>query len=106
MKSPRAFETFWRDVATRFRVDPDRVIVNGLSQTGFWSWYLARTNPRRFAAILPMSAVTWQVDAYASNFLALPIGVLHGSDDPTCPCRSRARRSHCSSDSAPNACAT
>jgi hypothetical protein len=32
-----------------------------------------------------MSAVTWQVDAYASNFLALPIGVLHGSDDPTCP---------------------
>jgi predicted esterase len=79
-----AFDAFFRDVASRFAIDCDRVIANGLSQTGFWSWYLVRANPRRFSAILPMSAVTWEVDAYASNFLGVPIGVLHGSEDPIC----------------------
>ena len=32
-----------------------------------------------------MSAVTWQVDPYAVNFMNLPMFVLHGEQDKTCP---------------------
>ena len=36
------FDAFFRDLFSRFHVDPDRVYVIGLSQTGFWAWILGR----------------------------------------------------------------
>jgi len=80
----RVFGDFFRDVASRFHVDLDRVYVSGLSQTGFWSWYLGRARADRLAGIAPMSAVTWQVDQYLENFSNLPAYVLHGAADLTC----------------------
>lgn len=79
-----AFEAFWRDLASRFAILPDRLYVAGLSQTGFWSWYLGRVSPDRYAGIAPMSAVTWQVDAYLENYANLPVYVLHGEADEVC----------------------
>ncbi|MEO6708764.1 MAG: prolyl oligopeptidase family serine peptidase [Planctomycetota bacterium] len=79
------FQLFWRDLASRFCIDPDRLYVTGLSQTGFWSWYLARASAGRYAGIAPMSSVTWQVDPYTPNFTNLPIFVLHGEKDTVCP---------------------
>jgi predicted esterase len=81
----RIFEALWRDLATRYAIDPDRLYVSGLSQTGFWSWYLGRARPDRYAGIAPMSAVTWQVNKYAANFSTLGVFVLHGADDKVCP---------------------
>lgn len=79
------FQDFFRALAARFAVDPDRIVVTGISQTGYWSWYLGRFRADRFAALQPMSAISRvPVDAYASNFLALPVQVLHGDADPTC----------------------
>ncbi|HTF86950.1 MAG TPA: hypothetical protein VK843_00980 [Planctomycetota bacterium] len=79
------FQLFWRDLASRFCIDPDRLYVSGLSQTGFWSWYLGRASGHRYAGIAPMSSVTWQVDPYTVNFTNLPIFVLHGEKDAICP---------------------
>jgi poly(3-hydroxybutyrate) depolymerase len=79
------FDAFLRDVTTRFAVDLDRVHVTGLSQTGFWAWYLGRARADRFAGIAPMSAVTWQVDGALANLRSLPVYVLHGAKDPICP---------------------
>jgi len=81
----RIFQAFFRDLGSRFHIDPDRIYVTGLSQTGFWTWYLGRARADRFAGIAPMSAVTWQVNSYASNFINLPVYVLHGSQDSVCP---------------------
>jgi len=81
----RVFAAFRRDVVTRFAVDLERVYVAGLSQTGFWAWYLGRELGDRLAGIAPMSAVTWEVERALENFLHLPVFVLHGADDPTCP---------------------
>ncbi|MCK6447636.1 MAG: hypothetical protein L6Q99_14685 [Planctomycetes bacterium] len=80
----KAFAAFLRDVSSRFAVDPDRVYVAGLSQTGFWSWYLGRALSDRVAGLAPLSAVTWQVNAYVENFTHVPIYVLHGEKDPIC----------------------
>lgn len=79
-----AFEAFWRDLSSRFAILPDRLYVAGLSQTGFWSWYLGRVSPDRYAGLAPMSSVTWQVDAYLENYANLPVYVLHGDADEVC----------------------
>ncbi|HEX5138371.1 MAG TPA: hypothetical protein VFY93_15450 [Planctomycetota bacterium] len=80
----RLFQQVFRDLATRYHFDPDRVYVTGLSQTGFWTWELGCLRADRYAGIAPMSAVTWQVTGYDANLLALPVYVLHGAKDRTC----------------------
>ena len=74
-----------RDAAMRFPIDPDRVYVQGISQTGYWTWWLGQTAPERWAAIAPVGAVTWHVRRLAPNLRLVPTYVLHGTADPTCP---------------------
>jgi predicted esterase len=81
----RVFAAFRRDVVTRFAVDLDRIVVAGLSQTGFWSWYLGRELADRLAGIVPMGAVTWGVEPALENLSTLRTFVLHGANDPVCP---------------------
>ena len=78
------FDDFFRDLASRYAIDPDRVYAAGISQTGFWSWYLGRARPDRFAGLAPISAVTWQVDKYLDCYANLPVYVVHGENDPIC----------------------
>ncbi len=80
-----AFDACFRDLASRFAVDLDRVWVTGLSQTGFWAWQLGLTRPDRFAGIAPMGAVTWSTSRYLDNLTNLAIYVLHGDGDTVCP---------------------
>jgi dienelactone hydrolase len=82
---PPIFEACLRDLATRWHVDPDRMLVSGLSQTGFWAWELGAARPDRWLGIAPMSAVTWHVARRLDNLLTTRMWVLHGSEDPTCP---------------------
>jgi predicted esterase len=81
----RIFQMMFRDLATRYHFDPDRVYVAGLSQTGFWAWTLGCYRADRFAGTAPMGAVTWEVKGREANLLALPVYVLHGAKDPICP---------------------
>ena len=79
------FEACLRDLATRWPVDPDRLIVAGLSQTGFWAWELGAAHPGRWLGIAPMSAVTWQVRKRLDALRTTPVWVAHGDADRTCP---------------------
>lgn len=79
------FDACFKDLASRYAIDLDRVWVTGLSQTGFWSWQLGLTRPDRFAGIAPMGAVTWSTKEYLPNLAQLAIWVLHGDADKTCP---------------------
>lgn len=79
------FDAFFRDLTSRFAVDLDRVMVAGLSQTGFWAWELGHQRADRFAGIAPMSAVSVQQARYLENFLGLSVFVLHGDVDGVCP---------------------
>lgn len=74
-----------RDACLRYPIDPDRVYVQGISQTGFWAWWLAQHAPDRWAAVAPVGAVTFHVRQLVPNVLNVPLYVLHGTADPTCP---------------------
>ena len=62
-----------------YDVDPDRVILTGLSMggTGTWLWSLA--NPQRFAAIVPVcgTGVTW----FGGQLANTPVWACHGEAD-------------------------
>lgn len=81
----RVFDAFFHDAAGRFAIDPERVVVAGLSQTGYWAWYLGQTRADRLCGIVPMSAVTWQTNGYHPNLANLAMYVLHGDKDVVCP---------------------
>ena len=46
-------------VAAKYRIDPDRVYVTGMSMGGMGTWSLAASRPGRFAAIVPI----WRASA-------------------------------------------
>jgi pimeloyl-ACP methyl ester carboxylesterase len=82
------FETFFKDVTTRFRVDFDRVYLTGPSLGGAGTWYLAARYPERFAAIAPMSGFTSHlsfIDAHIDRLIDMPIWAFHGKLDEVVP---------------------
>jgi predicted peptidase len=71
------------DIASKYRVDKDRVYLTGLSMGGFGTWSLAAAHPERFAAIVPICGGGNPSDA--ARLKDLPIWVFHGAKDPTVP---------------------
>lgn len=69
------------DVSAEFRVDPDRIIVTGLSMGGYGTWGLTASNPSRFAAGVPMSG-GGDTNA-AGSVAALPYWFFHAVNDGT-----------------------
>jgi len=70
-------------------VDPDRILLTGLSMGGYGTWDLAARFPDRFAAILPICG--GGDGATAPRLTTLPIWAFHGTDDRVVPVtRTRA----------------
>lgn len=70
-------------VLTRFRADPQRVVVTGLSMGGFGSWTLTARYPSRFAAAVPICGGGDPDDA--PQLKSLPVWVFHGAKDTGVP---------------------
>ena len=86
----------YRDLATtlelveyisgKLKVDPNRIIIEGISNGGVGAWYAAYRHPDLFAAVIPMSA---QGDpAMAPTIAHLPIWVFQGQNDTNPPPRA------------------
>ncbi|MCL4509393.1 MAG: prolyl oligopeptidase family serine peptidase [Chloroflexi bacterium] len=71
------------EVQQHHRVDPDRIMVTGLSMGGFGTWQLAATFPRRFAALVPICGGGEPVSV--RRFAHVPVWVFHGAKDPVVP---------------------
>lgn len=81
----------WWDVATlvalldeieaEHNVDPDRIVVTGLSMGGFGSWALAAEQPDRFAAIAPVCGGYMGDLEDLDELNDLPIWATHGDMD-------------------------
>jgi predicted esterase len=71
------------DVSAKYRVDPDRICVTGLSMGGFGAWALALVEPDRFAALAPICGGGDPLDA--ARLRKLPIWAFHGGKDDTVP---------------------
>ena len=90
--SPRCPDEWWSapvlgqlldDISAKYRVDPDRIIVTGLSMGGFGTWELAEKFPDRFAAIAPVCGGGNPTEA--AKLSKLPIWTFHGLLDTTVP---------------------
>ncbi|WP_337176515.1 family 16 glycoside hydrolase [Paludisphaera sp.] len=68
------------DEATKeFNVDPDRVVLTGLSMGGMGTWSIAAANPERFAALVPICGPGRADDA--EKLKNLPIRAFVGDAD-------------------------
>ncbi len=71
------------DLKRRYKVDPDRIYVTGLSMGGFGSWRLAAYAPNRLAAIAPICGGGEK--HWCKLFPHLPVWAFHGAKDPGVP---------------------
>jgi predicted peptidase len=92
------------DVLARYRVDPDRVYVTGLSMGGYGVWSLALRHADRFAAVAPISGGANWLDAldaqdgtapHAAALRQLGIWIFHGAKDDVVPVSEATRLADC-----------
>jgi predicted peptidase len=71
------------DLASKYKVDADRVYVTGLSMGGFGTWRLAMYAPNRLAAIAPICGGG---ETYWSKKISgIPVWAFHGAKDDGVP---------------------
>ena len=75
-----------------FSIDPDRVILAGLSFGGRGVWEIAANHPARFAALVPVCGPS-ALDR-AARLTTLPIWAFHNKGDPFVPVRSSQQMVH------------
>jgi predicted peptidase len=79
------------DILAKYRADPDRVYLTGLSMGGGGTWNLAAAHPERFAAIVPICGAVKQFNdpdklkEFAGKLKNLPTWVFHGAKDTSVP---------------------
>lgn len=71
----------------RYRIDPRRVYLTGLSLGGFGTWSYGLRSPGRFAALVPIAGGYIQGSRAVPTDICvlrrMPIWVFHGADDTT-----------------------
>ena len=67
----------------KYRIDPDRVYLTGLSMGGFGTWNWASAYPGRFAAIAPVCGGGEEI--FADRIRDIPVWAFHGQEDPVVP---------------------
>lgn len=78
-----ALEALVDHVAAKYRVDPDRIYITGLSMGGYGTWALAQRHPERYAAVVPICG-GGEV-RHAPGLRDLPLWAFHGAKDFTVP---------------------
>jgi predicted peptidase len=71
------------DISKKYKVDPDRIYVTGLSMGGFGTWELASFAPGRIAAIAPICGGGEKY--WVKQFAQLPVWAFHGAKDASVP---------------------
>ena len=77
-----------RAVETRYRIDPDRVFLTGMSNGGIGAYLIGAHHATRFAAVVPMAAGLDEVLLpFLENFRQTPLYIIHGKQDQVMPVR-------------------
>lgn len=72
-----------KQLLDKYRIDPDRIYLSGLSMGGFGTWSWACAYPDQFAAIAPVCG--GGDIQLAKRLKNIPIWAFHGEDDPVVP---------------------
>jgi predicted peptidase len=70
-------------IKSKYRIDPDRIYLTGLSMGGFGTWAWACAFPGQFAAIAPVCG--GGDIQYAGELKNTPVWAFHGESDPVVP---------------------
>lgn len=82
-REPEHLDAFLEDVQSRFAIDPERIILTGISMGGRAAWEWAAARPGRFAAVVP---VCGRLDPSLGQYLdGQPVWIWHGDCDGTVP---------------------
>jgi predicted peptidase len=71
------------EMMERYKVDPNRVYLTGLSMGGYGTWAAASSFPDRFAAIVPICGGGRPF--MAASLKRVPVWAFHGAKDPVVP---------------------
>jgi hypothetical protein len=71
------------EISAKYRVDPDRVYLTGISGGGDLVWALATAQPQRFAAMAPIAGEGDPADA--ARIRDIPMWVFQGGKDQVVP---------------------
>lgn len=71
------------EVLAKYRVDPDRVYLTGLSMGGFGTWAETTAHPERFAAVAPICG--GGDPKQVARMKQVPTWVFHGAKDSVVP---------------------
>jgi len=72
-------------LSEQYPIDTRRVYVTGASNGGFMTWLLACEASSRFAAVAPVMATFPGNIAESCGADAMPVCIVHGTDDPVVP---------------------
>lgn len=89
------------EVETNYNIDNERIYLTGYSMGGYGTWNFAILNPKKFAAIVPISggAISPQI---ALSLKDTPIWVAHGESDTVVKFEESNRIVDCLKTSNPN----
>lgn len=83
------FDRVIADVAARFPIDTDQIMVTGFSAGGMMVWNLACRRSEKFAAFAPMAGTFWRPIPRVCTGLPASIVHIHGDNDKTVPLNGR-----------------
>ena len=72
-------------VQAEYNIDPDRILITGVSMGGFGAWDLVARFPERFAAVMPVCGAG--DPSKAASIAHVPAWIFHGERDYTVPTR-------------------
>ncbi|MFQ5781418.1 MAG: hypothetical protein ACE5HN_11615, partial [Nitrospiria bacterium] len=75
-----------RDVQSKYHIDPNLILLTGMSNGGIGTYIVGIFHAARFAAISPMAGgIPEEIFPYLKNLTATGIYVIHGSRDQVMP---------------------
>ncbi|HET8580771.1 MAG TPA: PHB depolymerase family esterase, partial [Nitrospiraceae bacterium] len=75
-----------RAVQARYRVDPDRIFLTGMSNGGIGAWIIGSHHAPQFAGLAPMASGLDQVlFPFLENLRNTPVYLIHGLKDQVMP---------------------
>ncbi len=73
-------------VQERYRIDPNRIFLSGMSNGGIGAWLIGMHHALLFAGLAPMaSGIDDVLFPFLENLRATPVYIIHGSQDQVMP---------------------
>lgn len=78
------FDLLYTELLTKYRIDPKRVYLTGISMGGYGTWQTAVAYPDKFAAILPLCGGC-DDSTQICRIKKVPVWTFHGTADDKVP---------------------